>query len=78
MINENIMSFSMDFFRLDGKVAIVTGANHDLGESYAVALAKAGADIFVAHHSPDVSRVKEEVESIGRRIAFLQDRKSVV
>ena len=36
------MSFSMDLFRLDGKVAIVTGANHDLGESYAVALAKAG------------------------------------
>lgn len=72
MINENIMSFSMDFFRLDGKVAIVTGANHDLGESYAVALAKAGADIFVAHHSPDVSRVKEEVESLGRKIAFLQ------
>lgn len=72
MINENIMSFSMDFFRIDGKVALVTGGNHDLGEAYAVALAKAGADIFIAHHSADVSRVKEEIESLGRKAAFLQ------
>ncbi len=72
MMNENIMSFSMDSFRIDGKVAIVTGANHDLGEAYAVALAKAGADLFIAHHSPDVDRVKEEIESLGRRVVFLQ------
>ena len=69
---ENYMDFSLDLFSLKGKVAIVTGANHGLGEIFAVALAKAGADLFITHHSPDVSRVKEEIESIGRRVVFLQ------
>lgn len=72
MKDENIMAFSMDSFRIDGKVAIVTGGNHDLGEAYAVALAKAGADIFIAHHSADVSRVTEEIGSLGKRIVHLQ------
>ena len=71
-MDENLMSFSMDSFRIDGKVALITGANHGLGEAYAIALAKAGADIFIQHHSADVSRVKEEIESIGRRVCFLQ------
>lgn len=71
-MDENLMSFSMDAFSLKGKVAIVTGANHGLGEAFAVALARAGADLFVVHHSADVSRVKEEIESMGRQVAFLQ------
>ena len=41
--------FSMNCFRLDGKVAMITGANQGLGFAYAVALAKAGADIFIPH-----------------------------
>jgi len=70
-MNEEFMSFSMEkAFSCKGKVALITGANHGLGEAYAVALAKAGADIFIAHHSPDVSQVKAEIESLGRRVAF--------
>ena len=43
--------FSLDFFRLDGKVAIVTGGNTGIGMAYAEALAKAGADLLVgAYH----------------------------
>lgn len=71
-MNQDYMSFSMDIFSLKGKVAMVTGANHGLGEAFAVALAKAGADLFIPHRSRDVSQVKEEIESLGRRVVFLQ------
>ena len=33
----------LDLFKLDGKVAVVTGANTGLGQGMAVALAQAGA-----------------------------------
>ena len=72
-MDEELMSFSVEqAFSLKGKVAMITGANHGLGEAYAVALAKAGADIFITHHSPDVTRVRAEIESLGRRVAFCQ------
>ena len=35
----------LDSFRLEGRVALVTGANQGLGQGMAVALAEAGADI---------------------------------
>ncbi len=35
----------LDFFKLDGKVALVTGAGQGLGQAMALALAEAGADI---------------------------------
>ncbi|NLB52408.1 MAG: glucose 1-dehydrogenase [Syntrophomonadaceae bacterium] len=38
----------MDMFRLDGKVAIVTGAGRGLGAAMAKGLAEAGADVTVA------------------------------
>jgi NAD(P)-dependent dehydrogenase (short-subunit alcohol dehydrogenase family) len=38
----------IDSFRLDGKVAIVTGASSGLGVAFARALADAGADVVVA------------------------------
>ena len=62
----------MDWFRLDGKVAMITGANQGLGLGYAVAFAKAGADIFIPHFTDDVAEVKQRVEAEGRRIAFIQ------
>ena len=42
-----LSEFSMDFFSLKGKTAIVTGGNTGLGQGYVVAFAKAGADLFV-------------------------------
>ena len=35
----------IDAFRLDGKVAVVTGANTGLGQGMSVALAQAGAKV---------------------------------
>ena len=71
-MQQSVKDFSMDYFRLDGKVAIITGGNTNLGMAYAVAFARAGADLYIPHFLPDVSEVKEAVEAEGRRIEFLQ------
>jgi 2-deoxy-D-gluconate 3-dehydrogenase len=62
----------MDMFSLKGKVAVITGGNTNLGMAYAVALAKAGADIFIPNFIPDVAEVKGLIEGMGRKVAFLQ------
>lgn len=65
-------TFSLDYFSLKGKVAVVTGANQGLGMAYAEAFAKAGADIFVPHFTPETEAVQKLVEAQGRKIEFLQ------
>lgn len=67
-----VADFSLDYFSLKGKVAIITGANQGLGLGYAVAFAKAGADLFIPHYTDDIKEVKELAEAEGRRIEFLQ------
>ena len=43
----------LDLFRLDGKVAIVTGASSGLGVAFAQALAEAGADVVLGARRVD-------------------------
>jgi NAD(P)-dependent dehydrogenase (short-subunit alcohol dehydrogenase family) len=58
----------MDRFRLDGKVAIVTGASSGLGVAFAKALAEAGADVVLAARRVDrLEQTKALVEERGRR-----------
>ncbi|NLL39656.1 MAG: SDR family oxidoreductase [Clostridiales bacterium] len=68
----DIRDFSLDWFSLKGKVAIVTGATRNLGLGYATAFAKAGADLFIPHFSDNTATVKSIVEGEGRRIEFLK------
>ncbi|MCL2125207.1 MAG: SDR family oxidoreductase [Oscillospiraceae bacterium] len=68
----DIREFSLDYFSLKGKVAMVTGANQGLGMAYATAFAKAGADLFIPHYTDDVAEVKSLVEAEGRRVEFLR------
>lgn len=58
----------LDAFRLDGKVAVVTGSTRGIGRSAATALAEAGADILVTGRDPDAATdVAEQIRAIGRR-----------
>lgn len=54
----------LDLFKLDGKVAVVTGANTGLGQGISVGLAEAGADIVGVGRS-DMSETKKLVEAAG-------------
>ncbi|MEJ2889300.1 SDR family NAD(P)-dependent oxidoreductase [Actinomycetospora aeridis] len=58
----------MTSFRLDGRVAVVTGASSGLGAHFAVVLARAGADVVVAARRADMlATVAAAVEAEGRR-----------
>jgi 7-alpha-hydroxysteroid dehydrogenase len=58
----------LDLFRLDGQVAIVTGAGRGIGAASAVALAECGADVVIASRTQsDLDRVAEQVAATGRR-----------
>ena len=72
------MTFSIDQFRLDGKVAIVTGAGgrgNSIGRAYALGLAAAGASVVVADlNGEGAQAVAEEiVASGGQAIAVRVD-----
>ncbi|QBX56562.1 glucose 1-dehydrogenase [Nocardioides seonyuensis] len=59
----------LDMFRLDGKVAIVTGASSGLGVAFAHALAEAGADVVLgARRVEKLESVAESVRGTGRRV----------
>jgi NAD(P)-dependent dehydrogenase (short-subunit alcohol dehydrogenase family) len=79
------MAFTNDKFRLDGKVAIVTGAGgrgNSIGRAYSLGLANAGASVVVADLNGDgAKKVAEEITAAGGKAISVQvditDRKSV-
>ena len=58
----------LERFRLDGKVAIVTGASSGLGVAFARGLAEAGADVVIAARRAErLEQTRRLVEETGRR-----------
>jgi NAD(P)-dependent dehydrogenase (short-subunit alcohol dehydrogenase family) len=57
-----------DSFRLDGKVALVTGASSGLGVAFALGMAEAGADVAIcARRVEKLEQTRRQVEGLGRR-----------
>jgi NAD(P)-dependent dehydrogenase (short-subunit alcohol dehydrogenase family) len=58
----------LDRFRLDDRVAIVTGASSGLGAAFALGLAEAGADVAIcARRVEKLEATAERVRALGRR-----------
>jgi len=55
----------LDKFKLDGKVALVTGASRGLGQGIALGLAEAGADLVGVSRGP-CTETAAQVEKLGR------------
>jgi NAD(P)-dependent dehydrogenase (short-subunit alcohol dehydrogenase family) len=61
--------FVMPSLRLDGAVALVTGASRGIGRGVALALAHAGADLAIsARSADDLDRVASEAIDMGRKV----------
>jgi NAD(P)-dependent dehydrogenase (short-subunit alcohol dehydrogenase family) len=63
----------LDLFRLDDRVAIVTGASSGLGVAFAEGLAEAGADVAICARRADrLEDTRAKVEALGRRCVAIQ------
>jgi 2-deoxy-D-gluconate 3-dehydrogenase len=65
------MSNILDKFRLDGKVAVVTGASRGLGQAMALALAEAGASAMSVARA-ERAETDERIRQLGRQCATLK------
>lgn len=61
----------LDQFKLNGKVALVTGAYQGLGQKMAASLAEAGAEIVALDRKPDAEETRGLVEAAGRRFLYI-------
>lgn len=68
----SIVDFSMDYFSLKGKNAIVTGGNSGLGQTFALALAKGGANLFIPSFIEDDGTTKTLIENEGVKMEFMK------
>ena len=63
----------VDLFSLSGRIAIVTGASRGLGQTFARALARAGADLIITSRTQSaLEPIRTEIESLGRRVVALE------
>jgi NAD(P)-dependent dehydrogenase (short-subunit alcohol dehydrogenase family) len=66
-----IKDFAIDFFSLEGRNAIVTGGNTGLGRTFALALAAAGANLFIPSIREDDGTTRALIENEGVKMEFM-------
>jgi NAD(P)-dependent dehydrogenase (short-subunit alcohol dehydrogenase family) len=67
-----IGDFSLGFFSLKARNAIVTGGNTGLGQAFALALAKGGANVLVPSIVDDDGSTRDMIEAEGGRYEFMK------
>ncbi|KAL4806630.1 hypothetical protein BDV18DRAFT_152083 [Aspergillus unguis] len=60
----------MDLFSLTGRTALVTGGTRGIGQSMALALAQAGADIVLIQRDTSNQSTKQQIEQLGRKASI--------
>jgi meso-butanediol dehydrogenase/(S,S)-butanediol dehydrogenase/diacetyl reductase len=69
---EEIMKI-LDRFRLDDKIALVTGVGRGLGRAYSKALAESGADIVIADIQVNwANETAEKVRALGKKALAIE------
>ncbi|MFJ7975091.1 SDR family oxidoreductase [Peribacillus sp. JNUCC 23] len=58
-------------FRLDGKVAAITGATRGIGRKMALALAEAGATVALLQRNTSDDTVQKEIEALGQKSVII-------
>jgi len=66
-----IKDFAIDFFSLEGKNAVVTGGNTGLGRTFALALATAGANLFIPTIREDDGTTRQMIENEGVEVELI-------
>lgn len=66
-----IKDFKMDMFSIKGKNAIITGGNTGLGQAFSLALAEAGANIFMPSIMPDDLEFNKTLQERGAKTFYM-------
>src|SRR5262245_9751072 len=73
MLQEGVLMVRLEMFSLEGRRAMVTGANTGIGQGIAISLARAGAEILAVGRSSMAAPLREIKSAGGRAVSVFAD-----